>query len=349
MADMYSEISFCGDPPAAAQDYHLADRRELALVAVERTRMPMVVTDPRQHDNPIVLANQAFLDLTGYCADEIIGRNCRFLQGPQTAPENIADIREALSSSTEHFEIDMLNYRKDGTTFWNQLSISPVYNRRGELLYHFASQMDITARLRAEELEHTERRLLMEVDHRAMNALALVQSIVSLSTADTVQGLARSIYGRVDAIARAHRLLSQSGWVGSDILQLVEGQMPDHLGTRIELRGQQMLLLAPIVQPLSLVLHELVSNAMAHGALSDNVGRVALSWHEQDETLHLRWSEKGPALQDAYIKEKFGLEIVRNVIEQQLSGRLKIEITPGELIALFSLPLAVRQWSAAAE
>jgi PAS domain S-box-containing protein len=80
----------------------LHDRRELALVAVERTRMPMVITDPRQPDNPIVLANQAFLDLTGYTADEVLGQNCRFLQGPDTAAEDVDSIRAAyrISSSS---------------------------------------------------------------------------------------------------------------------------------------------------------------------------------------------------------------------------------------------------------
>ena len=67
--------SFEGDSPVAADADVLDDRRELALVAVERTRMPMVITDPRKPDNPIVLANQAFLDLTGYDASEVLGRN----------------------------------------------------------------------------------------------------------------------------------------------------------------------------------------------------------------------------------------------------------------------------------
>jgi PAS domain-containing protein len=72
MDDKSDEPSFEGDPPAAAESEAMPDRRELALVAVERTRMPMVVTDPRQPDNPIVLANSAFLALTGYKAEEVL-------------------------------------------------------------------------------------------------------------------------------------------------------------------------------------------------------------------------------------------------------------------------------------
>jgi PAS domain S-box-containing protein len=86
-----------GDTPAVASPQGLADRKELASVAIERTRMPMVVTNPREEDNPIVLANKAFLDLTGYTAEEIIGRNCRFLQGAESSRTAIAEIRAALA------------------------------------------------------------------------------------------------------------------------------------------------------------------------------------------------------------------------------------------------------------
>jgi PAS domain-containing protein len=76
-----TKVRLCGDKPAAASPVGLADRTELAFVAMERTRMPMCITDPRQPDNPIVLSNHAFLELTGYTAEEVIGRNCRFCRG----------------------------------------------------------------------------------------------------------------------------------------------------------------------------------------------------------------------------------------------------------------------------
>src|ERR1700712_3063744 len=98
MSTMNASSDLHGDSPAAALPGMMLDRRELALVAVERTRMPMVVTDPRQPDAPIGLANQAFLDLTGYTAEEVIGRNCRFLQGPETSAAAIEEIRVAVAA-----------------------------------------------------------------------------------------------------------------------------------------------------------------------------------------------------------------------------------------------------------
>src|SRR6478735_10913690 len=112
--------------------------------------MPMIVTDPRQPDNPIIFANRAFLAMTGYTPEELVGRNCRFLQGPETDRETIAQVRKAIAEKRE-FATEILNYRKNGSTFWNALFVSPVYNADGELVYFFGSQLDVSRRRDAEE------------------------------------------------------------------------------------------------------------------------------------------------------------------------------------------------------
>lgn len=110
--------------------------------AVRATRMPMLITDPRQPDNPIVFVNDAFARLTGYSREETLGRNCRFLQGPGTNDADVKRMRDAVARRVP-IELDLLNYRRDGTTFWNRLLMSPVFNE-GELSFFFASQFDIT-------------------------------------------------------------------------------------------------------------------------------------------------------------------------------------------------------------
>ncbi len=96
----------------------------------------MIITDPKQQDNPIIFANDAFLKMTGYAREEIQGKNCRFLQGPETDRNDVTRIREAIENRTD-IGVDLLNYRKDGTKFWNALYISPVSNEAGELQYFF--------------------------------------------------------------------------------------------------------------------------------------------------------------------------------------------------------------------
>jgi PAS domain S-box-containing protein len=111
--------------------------------AVRATRMPMLITDPNQPDNPIVFVNTAFSRLTGYGHDEIIGRNCRFLQGLETDAADVAKVRSAVARRVP-IEIELLNYKKDGEAFWNRLLVSPVFDRDGALTYFFASQFDVT-------------------------------------------------------------------------------------------------------------------------------------------------------------------------------------------------------------
>lgn len=111
--------------------------------AVRATRMPMIITNPRQPDNPVVFANDSFCRLTGYDRGEILGRNCRFLQGPETDPATVRLIREAVDA-VRPIEIDIRNHRKDGEGFWNRLLMAPVFDANGSLAYFFASQVDVT-------------------------------------------------------------------------------------------------------------------------------------------------------------------------------------------------------------
>lgn len=110
----------------------------------------MIVTDPNQPDNPIIFANNAFIEMTGYQPEDILGTNCRFLQGPETDRTVVATVRQAIEAR-EEISVEILNYRKDGSTFWNALFVSPVYNDAGELIYFFASQLDVSRRRDAED------------------------------------------------------------------------------------------------------------------------------------------------------------------------------------------------------
>jgi PAS domain S-box-containing protein len=123
---------------------------DIFFAAVEKTRMPMIVTNPRKPDNPVVFANLAFLQMTGYAMEEVVGNNCRFMQGPETDPATVAEMRLAIRERRD-IALEILNYRKNGSTFWNALFISPVFDANGELVYFFGSQLDVSRRRDAEE------------------------------------------------------------------------------------------------------------------------------------------------------------------------------------------------------
>ncbi|WP_209318722.1 histidine kinase famiy protein [Falsiroseomonas selenitidurans] len=124
-------------------------RQDVFFAAIEMTRMPMIVTDPNLPDNPVVFANPAFQQMTGFAMEEVLGRNCRFMQGSGTDRNAVRQIREAIAARTD-IAVEILNYRKDGVAFWNALFVSPVFGCNGELLYYFGSQLDVSRRREAE-------------------------------------------------------------------------------------------------------------------------------------------------------------------------------------------------------
>jgi PAS domain S-box-containing protein len=115
--------------------------------AIEEAAIPLTLSDPDREDNPMVYVNRAFEELTGYDADDAVGRNCRFLQGPDTDPDTVAAIRAAVDAE-EEVVAEIRNYRADGTEFWNRLTVTPIYDEDGTLLRYLGSQRDITERYR---------------------------------------------------------------------------------------------------------------------------------------------------------------------------------------------------------
>jgi PAS domain S-box-containing protein len=130
--------------------------------ALEGLREGVVLSDPRLPDNPVVFANSSFLEMTGYEEHEILGRNCRFLQGAMTDAQSVAKIRAALAVP-EPVTVELLNYRKNGEPFWNRLTISPVRDESGNPSYFIAIQRDVTAQ---HEIPH-------ELEHKDPSVLAL--------------------------------------------------------------------------------------------------------------------------------------------------------------------------------
>ena len=195
-----------------------ATLRRVLETMVSQTRMAMVITDPRQADNPIVLCNPAFAELTGYDEAEIVGRNCCFLQGPDTDPATVRAIGEALRAETvEHF--DILNYRKGGTAFWNALHVGPVYDEAGDLLFFFGSQWDASERVRARgamrdrtEASEAETRRLRDALDQAKDAVVMTEYAPLDSPGPRITWVSKGFermtgYAASDAVGRDPRFL----------------------------------------------------------------------------------------------------------------------------------------------
>lgn len=193
----------------------LDDRGDVFFAAVEMTRMPMILTDPNLPDNPIVFANRAFQDLTGYPQEEIVGRNCRFLQGAQTDREKVAELRDSVAAQRA-VSVELLNYKRDGTPFWNAVYVAPVYEKEGRLLYFFASQLDVTRRRTSEQAFRQAQKmeaigqLTAGLAHDFNNLLLVVSGNLDFLRARLAdEGLRRYVDRASEAAERGARLTKQ--------------------------------------------------------------------------------------------------------------------------------------------
>jgi len=120
-------------------------QRELRLLqqAIDDANVPITLADPSKEDDPLVYVNGAFEEVTGYSPEETLGRNCRFLQGEGTEPGKVVALREAIENE-ESISVELRNYRKDGSEFWNHLTVTPIYDDNGQLVRYLGTQRDIT-------------------------------------------------------------------------------------------------------------------------------------------------------------------------------------------------------------
>jgi PAS domain S-box-containing protein len=168
--------------------------REALTTAMMHSSAPMVLSDPHLPDCPMIAVNQAFADLTGYDPVDITGHNCRFLQGPKTDPSSPRRIRACLDAGQGCVEW-IVNYRRNGSEFWNLLFISPVYSADGTLLFYFGNQLDITKGLPDWLVDvHLGRAHVVPALEQEFHAL-----LEEVTLAERVQGLER-------IVAAAHRL-----------------------------------------------------------------------------------------------------------------------------------------------
>ncbi|HEV3470194.1 MAG TPA: sigma 54-interacting transcriptional regulator [Pyrinomonadaceae bacterium] len=180
----------------------------------------ILITDARQPDIPIIYANAGFERLTGYRLEEVRGRNCRFLQGEGTEPSAVAEIRECLAANAP-CSVEILNYRKDGTEFWNLLSVSPIRGESGGVTHYIGVQQDVTARKRAEAaLRQAHDELELRVEERTRE---LTRANASLR--DEVEARRRAEESLQEALSEVERLKNQ---LQADNVYLREEILSEH-------------------------------------------------------------------------------------------------------------------------
>jgi PAS domain S-box-containing protein len=298
--------------------------------AILNTVVDAIITIDEQ--GTIESMNPAAARVFGYNPEEVIGHNVKTLMPDPYKREHDNYIAHYLLTGEAKIigGREVVGRRKDGSIFPMELAVSEM-TVAGRRMFTGVVR-DISERKRAEQHQAL---LLTELDHRVKNILAQV-AVVAKSTRQgsrSVDEFLRSLDGRIQSMAAAHTLLSQSGWQGVGLDALVRNQLaPYATGTNVTINGADVVLTAPEIQAVSRVLHELATNAAKYGALSVSDGRVLVTWERKPNgrvsNLIFWWQELGgpPVAPKGHFG--YGTNLIRNLIPHELGGTVDLMFAP---------------------
>lgn len=309
--------------------------------ALENLTTGVLITDPARPDEPVIYANRGFRTVTGYAEHEVLGRNPRLLQGPETDPHTVREIGRAIEERRP-FHGRVLNYRKDGTPFWNEMTISPVFDSGGELINFVGLQSDVTEQVRGEEQLQGELKektvLLQEVHHRVKNNLQIISSLLNMQIRTVRDPHATKALqesrSRIHAIALAHEMLYRShSFAQVDLAAYLRKlahrlHHPQEVGQRIELRLELQSCSTSVSQAVScgLITSELVTNALKHSFSDGRAGEIRIALHTIGTECTLIVSDDGVGLPENFDlrqSRSVGLQLVED-LAHQLQGVLEL-------------------------
>jgi PAS domain S-box-containing protein len=313
---------------AAAEESAAALRaeRDRARLYFDVAGAMLIVLGP---DGTVRGTNRRGLEVLGLAREEeLVGRDWFDAFTPERLRVGMREVFDAVAvgraEAPAPYEAPVL--RADGAERLVAWRNAVLRGGSGELVAVVSSGEDITESRAAEQ---RQRLLTREVDHRAKNALAVVQSIVRLTRAERLEDFAAAVEGRIDAMARAHTLLARERWAGGDLAEMVEAELaPYDEAARVAASGPAARLAPEAVQAVSMVLHELATNAAKYGALSVPGGRVQVAWAASPGSgLDLSWTEEGgPALPPGPPKRRgFGSRMIDATMAGQLGGTVRFD------------------------
>src|SRR5918993_4348410 len=318
------------------------DKLRLLDRAVTASTNSISITDLNQPDDPLVYVNPAFERTTGYAAEEVLGRNCRFLQGDDRDQPALGELRAAVREG-RHCSVVLRNYRKDGTLFWNELSIYPVRDEERRVTNFVGVQNDITERIRAEEIlseiRRTERRRIARDLHDivlqdlsgALQSLRLThlqakKSRISIDFQEELGALGRASSGLRSAIYDLRHEKERPFLESVESLVDLNRQATDECEIRLVVEeGFPVGLPAKESVDVLRVLQEALTNARRHSG----AGSVEVRLRADDEAILIEVADDGRGFDPASVRAGVGLSAMRERIEG-LGGKIEVRSRPGE-------------------
>jgi PAS domain S-box-containing protein len=277
----------------------MRDSKELAA-AIEPTAVPttalarlplaLVLSNPGLEDNPVVFANETFEELTGYRRRDIVGRNCRLLQGEATEPDRVAELRRAVEAG-EDACVEITNYRADGTAFRNRVSVSPIRNEAGEIVFFLGMQRDLDGGAADPDLLAQ----LAEIQHRVKNHLAMIVGLIRMQAGgDGAVADYEMLARRIEALQLLYQELSAGGVataassevpLGAYVSRIAAaiGHLDGRQGVRINVAAEEVSVSADMAGRVGLLLSEALTNAFRHAFEGRDIGMVETRGHHGDD------------------------------------------------------------------
>ena len=285
-------------------------------------------------DGIVTSWNSAAERLFGYTAGEMIGQPIAILSAPVREAE-MQMILEQIRRGERVGSIDTVRRRKDGSLVEISLTVSPIYDDEGHIVGASKIARDITER---RAVERQQQLLLNELDHRVRNTLAIVFGLTSRTLSDGPER--EALLGRLQAIAFGQTLLAAQGRGPVNLNELVTAELSPY-SERVQITGEDLPLHPRALTTLSLVIHELATNAVKHGSLSLTAGQVKVAWEVDDGQIFcLRWLESGGPLVADPQWTGYGTQLLETTPALSFRAKTRMEFKPEGLSYELVAPLS---------
>jgi PAS domain S-box-containing protein len=295
-------------------------------------------------DSRFIEFNDAFSELSGYDAAELRSLNSLELTHPDDRTAMNTLLGELMDGKRSDFVIEKRYCRNDGSVIWVQNSVSLTHDEAGRPLHLVKLVQNITERKTAEK---RQKLLIDEINHRVKNTLATVQSFATqtLRNASSLAQGRAAFEARLIALSKSHDVLTRQHWEGADLIDVVNGAIAPYRGHsehgRFRIEGEPLRLRPKAVLALSLAFHELATNAVKYGALSNDSGKVSINWRVAPQSRHfeLRWQESGGPPVQPPGRRGFGSRLVEQGLSQDIAGDVCLSFRDHGVVCSIDAPL----------
>jgi len=321
--------------------------------AMDAAEVPITMADATEPDNPIIYANQAFEKVTGYSEDRILGNNCRMLQGPGTDAEGVATLRDGIAENRP-VTTQILNYRRDGTPFWNRITVTPIQDESGTVTHFLGFQQDVTDQQRITRLVELLNRVLR---HNLRNELTVIEGCTDFiddppEGVDIQAKIRRPLRRLVSLSERARELENIAKKAHeptrldpTDLLSGIADQHREEATVEVAVDTDRDVCAGAELQ---IAIDELVTNAITHDTDDDTT--VSLSAHDDGEWMVVRVADDGPGIppmevavvnagEETPLKHGKGLGLwLVNWVVTQYGGSFQLSADDDGTVATLRLP-----------